>query len=141
MKKKLAKATLVLLLVTGLAACKKEDSGTTIVRIGGRWQVTKVETKTYDANGAVTGSSTVDYNPTSDYMDFKRTEKNDFEMSLAGVVSTGNYVTFVGTAFNIQLSSKLLVCETQVLDDTTLQFTATVDKSSPKVTETYYLKR
>jgi len=141
MKKKLTTAVLFLLLVTGIAACKKQDSNTTIVKIGGKWQVTKIETKVYDANGGVTSSNTVEYNPSSDYLDFKSTENNDFEMSLAGTISSGNYVTFVGTAFNIKLASKLLVCTTEVLDDNTFQFTATVDQSNPKVTETYYLKR
>lgn len=140
MKRKLTSAALFLLMVTGLGACKKQDSGTVQAKITGRWIVNKIEVKTYDANGAATGTTSTSYT-SSDYIDFKTNETNDVEMSLTGVKLTGSYTTFLNGAFNINFTTKLLTCNTDVITDNTFQFTGAVNNSNPKTTETYYLSR
>ncbi|MET3114795.1 uncharacterized lipoprotein YehR (DUF1307 family) [Pedobacter sp. CG_S7] len=142
MKTKLLAIVALFLAVALFSACKKEDSDTFKVKISGRWKVNKIEKKTYDANGTtVASSSTTPYTDT-DYIDFKNNENDELEINLgSGNRVMGNYVVLMGQSFNISLSDKLLYCNADMLNETTFQFTATVDKSSPKVTETYYLKR
>lgn len=140
MKKKLTRAALFLLMVTGLGACKKEDSGTVRSQISGRWVVNKIEVKTYDANGALTGTTSTNYTA-SDYIDFKTNETNEVNLSLSGTVLTGSYTTFLNGTFNVNFTSKLLSCSTDVITDNTFQFTGAVNNSNPKTTETYYLTR
>lgn len=140
MKIKLLSTALLLWLATGIASCKKDNPNTLIVKLSGKWQVLKIETKTFNASGAVVTDNTVNYG-VSDYLDFKNNESSDLEVSLAGTRQVGNYVVFLGTAFNLSLPSKLLACNAEVINDNTLQFTGTIDGSSPRTTETWFLKR
>lgn len=142
MKRKLFAVAALLVIIASIAACKKEDTNTFKAKISGRWQVTKVERKTYDSSGATVVSTVTTPYTTSDYMDFKNNENDEVELNLGtGNRIVGNYVIMMGSSFNISLSSKLLYCSSDNLSDTAFQFTGTVDKSSPKVTETYYLTR
>lgn len=142
MKTKLLALTAFLLVIAFIPGCKKEDSDTLKAKMTGRWQVSKVERKVYEADGTTVASTTsVPYTP-ADYMDFKNNENDELELNLgSGNRIVGNYIVLLGNDFNISLSDKLLYCNTEVLDDNTFQFTGTVDKSSPKVTETYFLQR
>eukprot|EP01132_Coremiostelium_polycephalum_P018382 gene18382-21920_t len=105
MKIKLLSTALLLWLATGIAGCKKDNPNTLIVKLSGKWQVLKIETKTFNASGAVVTDNTVNYG-VSDYLDFKNNESSDLEVSLAGTRQVGNYVVFLGTAFNLSLPSK-----------------------------------
>ena len=142
MKTKLL-AIIALFLASALfTACKKEDSDTFKAKISGRWKVNKIEKKTYDANGTTVATTVTNSYTDTDYIDFKNNENDELEINLgSGNRVMGNYVVIMGQQFNISLSDKLLYCNTDLLNETTFQFTGSVDKSSPKVTETYYLKR
>jgi hypothetical protein len=141
MKTKLFTVAALLLTVVFISSCKKEDTDSLRSKIAGRWQINKIETKTYAANGTITSTKTVGYT-TADYMDFKNNENDELEINLgAGNRVMGNYVVLFGQSFNISLSNKLLYCDTDNLTETTFQFTGTVDQANPKVTETYYLQR
>ena len=142
MKTKLFTVAALLLTIVFISSCKKEDTDSLRSKILGRWQISKIETKSYAANGTtITSTRTVDYT-TADYMDFKNNENDELEINLgSGNRVMGNYVVLFGQSFNISLSNKLLYCDTDNLTETTFQFTGTVDQSNPKVTETYYLQR
>jgi hypothetical protein len=142
MKTKLLAVTVLLMAIAFLPGCKKEDTDTLKARMAGRWQVDKIETKTYDASGATVVRTETKPYTTADYFDFKNNENDELEINLgAGNRVMGNYVVLMGQTFNISLSNELLYCNTEVLTDNAFQFTGSVDKSSPKVTRTYYLKR
>ncbi|WP_432714685.1 hypothetical protein [Pedobacter sp.] len=142
MKTKLFAIVALFLTIATVSSCKKEDTDTLKAKIAGRWQVNKVERKTYDANGSAVVSTITTPYTTTDYIDFKNNENDELEINLgSGNRVMGNYVVLMGNDFNISLSNKLLYCTTDVLNENTFQFTGTVDQSSPKVTETYYLQR
>ena len=142
MKTKLLALTAFLLVIAFIPGCKKEDSDTFKAKMIGRWQVSKVERTVYRADGTTVESTTTQEYTPADYMDFKNNENDELELNLgSGNRFVGNYIVLLGNEFNISLSDRLLYCKTGTMDDNTFQFTGTVDKSSPKVTETYFLKR
>ena len=142
MKLNLFKISAFLCLLTVASACKKEDSASIKPDMVGRWQIERIETRTYDASGtSVESTASIPFQPT-DYVDFKNNQNDEVEMNLGdGNRLVGNYVVLMGSSFNISLSNKLLYCNTENLTDNAFRFTGTVDKSNPKVTETYYLVR
>jgi hypothetical protein len=142
MKTKLFTVAALLLTIVFISSCKKEDTDSFRSKITGRWQISKIETKTYGADGTtVVSTRTIPYS-TADYIDFKNNENDELEINLgSGNRVIGNYVVLFGQSFNISLSNKLLYCDTDNLSETSFQFTGTVDQSNPKVTETYYLQR
>src|SRR4051812_1502921 len=78
MKKQVLLAGIILLLVTGFSACKKESFQEKSLKekLVGKWIVNKVDVTTA---GGTTGSITY---TSSDYLDFKDTKSDDFELSL-----------------------------------------------------------
>ena len=140
MKKQLLLAGLVLLLVTGFSACKKETSfekKTLRGKLVGKWLVNKIDIVT-------TGGSTVSTTYTSsDYLEFKDTKTDDFELSLGTTNRTiGAWSTLADdVSLYLDFSAKDLDCKVTTITETKLQFTGTVVGSNPKVTETYYLSR
>ena len=142
MKSNLLRISAFICLLTLFSACKKEASDAYQSNMTGRWQIERIETRTYDASGtSVVSSASIPYQPT-DYIDFKNNENDELEMNLGqGNRVMGNYVVLMGGVFNISLSNKLLYCNTENLTENSFTFTGTVDKSNPKVTETYYLVR
>ena len=142
MKLNLLRISVCVCLLTLFSACKKEVSDDYQSNMRGRWQIERIETRTYDANGtSVLSSASIPYQAT-DYIDFKNNKNDELEMNLGqGNRLMGNYVVLMAGAFNISLSNKLLYCTVENLTDNAFIFTGTVDKSNPKVTETYYLVR
>ena len=142
MKLNLFRISAFLCLLTVTSACKKDDVDSIKPDMVGRWQIERIETRTYDASGtSVVSTASIPFQPT-DYVDFKSNQNDEVEMNLGdGNRLVGNYVVLMGSSFNISLSNKLLYCNTENLTDNAFRFTGTVDKSNPKVTETYYLVR
>ena len=142
MKLKLFNISAFICVLTLSIACKKESSDNIQPNMSGRWQIERIETRTFDAAGTtVVSSASIPYQPT-DYIDFKNNKSDELEINLGdGNRVNGNYVVLMGGMFNISLSNKLLYCNVDNLTEKAFTFTGTVDKSNPKVTETYYLVR
>lgn len=142
MKQKLVLAGMMLFMVAGFSACKKQNKATEPLRTKmlGKWQVNKVDVTTYSTAGTPSTVST-SYT-TSDYMDFKDTESDDVELSLGtNNRMLGFYKVRINDTFFLDFSQKDLECTTTVIGDKEFRFTGTVVGSNPKVTETYYLSR
>jgi hypothetical protein len=142
MKRKIISNALVLLVIIGLAGCKKDGSGASSSRkfMLGRWQVTKVETTNTGLSGVAQPITTVNYT-SADYIDFKDNDADEVDFKLGSNQTSGTFVILDNNKFNISLPSKLLYCTTDNISETSFQFTGTSDQSGSKVTETYYLTR
>lgn len=138
MKKQITVATMFLLLITGIVTgCKKETGSSRPLktRIGGKWLVTKKETtKEGSPMETITGTST-------DFLEFRGGDDDQIELSLGTEHSLGTYSVLATDNFNISFPGKLLNCTVNTIDDNNLVFTGTVNGSTPKVSEKYYLKR
>lgn len=139
MKRKLVLAGIMLFLATGFSACKKQNEATEPLRAKmlGKWQVNKIDVTTN--NGGTPTTVTTTYT-SSDYIDFKDNESDDFELSLGANNRTlGTYQIRINDTFFLDLPNKDLECTTTVIGDHEFRFTGTV--VGTKNTETYYLSR
>ena len=141
MKKRLALAATLLLLITGFTACKKENESTKPLRskIIGKWQVNKIEITTFSASGAAETTSTT--YTSSDYLDFKDNESDDFELALTTRTVIGSFSTAIGNKLFLDFTDRDLDCNVTTITDNQLQFVGTVTGANPKITETYFLSR
>lgn len=138
MKRKITSIVALFLVIVTLISCKKEDTDSLKFKIAGRWQLNKVET-TLGTSGS---PSTITTNYTSaDYFDFKKNNEDEVEIKMGSISTIGNYLVLIGDSFNLSYNGDLLRCEVKVLNETTLQFTGTLDGSTPNVTKTFYLVR
>ena len=137
MKKKLLFAGTLLLFIASFTACKKQDEETKPLRAKmiGKWQVNKIDVTTA---GSATLTTTY---ASGDYMDFKDSESDDFELGLGASRSVGTYSSAIDNSIYLDFSSKDLDCKVTTITTNQFQFTGTVVGSNPVVTETYYLSR
>lgn len=140
MERRLLVAATLLLFIASFTACKKQDYETKPLRtkILGKWQVNKIDVTTYGEGAGTT--VTTNYG-SSDYIDFKDNESDDFELGLGTNRSVGTFSTTFANTLHLDFSSKDLDCVVNTISDNQFQFTGTVIGSNPKITETYYLSR
>lgn len=141
MKKQLFLASMILLFVAAFTACKKQDEETKPIRekMIGKWQVNKIDVTTY-VEGSTPSTVSTTYAST-DYIDFKNNESDDFELSLGNTRSVGSFSSSVDNSIYLDFPSKDLDCTVTTISPNQFQFTGTVVGSNPKITETYYLSR
>ena len=142
MKQKLVLAGMMLFVIAGFSACKKQNEATEPLRTKmlGKWRVNKIDFTTYSSSGTPTTTTTT-YAAT-DYVDFKDTENDDVELSLgSNNRSSGTFKVRINDSFFLDFSAKDLECTTTVIGDNEFRFTGSVVGATDRATETYYLSR
>lgn len=138
MKKQLTLATLLLFVIAGIATgCKKETGEARPLKkkIEGKWQVAKVET-------TIDGTSPLTYTGVpADFFEFRSDENDQVEVNIGPDRTLGTYVVLASDDFNLSLSGKVFTCLVNTITDNKLEFTGTVNGSSPKETRKYSLTR
>lgn len=138
MKKQLTSITLLLLIIGGITAgCKKETGAARPLKkkIEGKWQVAKIET-------TIAGSATVTYTGVAaDFFEFKNDDNDQVDVNIGPDRTLGNYVALANDDFNLSLSGKVFNCVVNTINDNKFEFTGTINGSDPKETRKYYLTR
>ncbi|WP_316821700.1 hypothetical protein [Pedobacter gandavensis] len=138
MRKQLTFATMLLFILTGIAAgCKKEsgESRSLKKKMEGKWQVSKIET-------TIDGTATKVYTgAAADFFEFRNDENDQVEVGIAGDRILGTYAVFATDDFSLSLSGKILNSTTNTITDNNFEFTATVQDANPKEVRKYFLRR
>lgn len=138
MKKQFTFATILLFVIAGISAgCKKEtgDSMPLKKKMEGKWQVTKIET-------TIEGSETNVYTAVAtDFFEFRNDENDQVEVGIAGERTLGTYIVFATDDFSLSLSDKVLKSTVNQITNNSLEFTSTVEGTSPKEVRKYFLRR
>jgi hypothetical protein len=137
MKKQLTVISLLLLLITGISACKKDavDGKSLKTRMIGKWHVKKIETTVGSA--ATTIYTGVD----ADYIDFRNNDNDEVEVNIAGNRLSGNYAVLINQTFNLNVSGEVTFCTVTNVNDNLLEFSGTISKSSGNTSKKYELYR
>jgi hypothetical protein len=135
MKKQITFAVTLLLIVVAAAGCQKDEETSLKKDLTGKWLVAKIET-------TIQGSATVTYTGvSSDYFEFRNNEEDEVVINLNASNYIGNYVVLDGDLLNVSYNGKLRTTKVTTISATKLEFSGTVEGSSPAVTEKYYLTR
>jgi hypothetical protein len=135
MKKQITFITMLLFLLAGVTGCQKDEETSAKTDIFGKWQVAKIET-------TIAGAATVVYTGiSSDYIEFRNNEQDEVILSLNSSNYIGNYVILDNDGLNLNYNNKTRVSKITTITDKKLEFTATVEGSTPQTTEKYYLIR
>ncbi|MBB5440016.1 hypothetical protein HDC92_003714 [Pedobacter sp. AK017] len=135
MRKQITFALTLLLIVTGISACQKDEDTSNKKNMTGKWQVAKIET-------SVAGAELVTYTGvSSDYLEFRNNEEDEVVVNLKGNNYIGTYAVLQGTGLNISYGGKLYTAQVNTLTANKLEFTANVEGATVKTTEKYYLTR
>lgn len=135
MKKQITFITTLLFILAGVTGCQKDEDTSAKKDIFGKWQVAKIET-------TILGSATVIYTGiSSDYIEFRNNEQDEVLVSLNSNNYIGNYVVLENDGLNLSYNNKTRISKITTITDKKLEFTATVEGSTPQTTEKYYLTR
>ncbi|WP_316840552.1 lipocalin family protein [Pedobacter gandavensis] len=138
MKKQLTLLTMLFLVIAGITAgCKKETGAARPLKkkIEGKWQVTKIET-------SIGGVASAPYTGLpADYFEFRNNENDQVEVEINGLRTLGTYATLANDDLNLSLSGKVFNCVVNTITDNSFEFTATQQESNPKEVKKYYLRR
>jgi hypothetical protein len=138
MKKQITLVAMVLLIIAGIGAgCKKETGAERPLKtkIQGKWQLAKVET-------TIEGTPMTSYTGVAaDFFEFRNDENDQVEVNIGTERTLGTYAVLVTPEINLLLSGKLLNAAVNTITDNKFEFTATVNGSSPKETRKYFLTR
>lgn len=138
MKKQITLVAMALLIITGIGAgCKKETGADAPLKakIEGKWQIAKIET-------SIGGAPMQTYNGVAaDFFEFRNNESDQVEVNIGAERILGTYAVLTTNNMNLSLSGKLLNAAVSTITDNKLEFTATVNGSSPQETRKYFLTR
>lgn len=135
MKKQTTFITALLFLLASITGCQKDEETSIKKDIFGKWQVAKIET-------TIAGAATVVYTGvSSDYIEFRNNEQDEAIVSFNSNNYLGNYVVINNDGLNLNYNNKTRVSKITTLTNKKLEFTATVEGSTPQTTEKYYLIR
>lgn len=135
MKKQITFAVTLLFILTGATSCQKDSETSLKKDISGKWLVTKIET-------TVQGSAMETYTGvSSDYFEFRNNEEDEVVINLKANNYIGNYVVLDGQLLNITYGGKLHKANVTTISANKLEFSGTVEGSSPTITEKYYLTK
>ena len=135
MKTQITFAVTLLLIVATAVGCQKDEETSLKKDMTGKWLVAKIET-------TIQGSATVIYTGLpSDYFEFRNNEEDEVVINLNATNYIGNYVVLEGDLLNIHYNGKLRTTHVNTISANKLEFSGTVEGSSPTVTEKYYLTR
>ncbi|MBB2151653.1 hypothetical protein [Pedobacter gandavensis] len=138
MKKQLTFATMLLFIIAGITTgCKKEsgESRTLKKKIEGKWLVSKIESK-------VEGGETKVYTGlAADFIEFRNDENDQLDVNINGKRNLGSYAVLATDGLEISIPGEQLSCNVTTVNDSTLEFSATVELSKPQETRKYYLHR
>lgn len=126
--------TIALLLITSaFTACKKDEG--THVDIVGTWKVTKIET-------TVAGAATVTYTgAASDSFEFRSNDGNEMVVNLNSSSTIGSYYVLVNNGLKFSYNGKTRSGTITTISESKLEFTGTVEGTTPQTTEKYYLTK
>lgn len=135
MRRQITFALTLLLIVSGITACQKEEQTSNKKNMIGKWQLAKIET-------TIAGSAMVTYTGVaSDYFEFRNNEEDEVVINLKSNSHIGTFTVLDGTGVNINYGGKLYISQINALTPNKLEFTADVQGATPKTTEKYYLTR
>ena len=135
MKKQITFIIALLFIFAGLTGCQKDENTSAKKDIFGKWQIAKIET-------TISGSVTVTYTGvSSDYIEFRNNEQDEAIVSFNSNNYIGNYVVLDNDGLNLSYNNKTRISKITTITDKKLEFTATVEGSTPQTTEKYYLIR
>ena len=135
MKKQITFITMLLFILATVTGCQKDEDTSVKKDIFGKWQIAKIET-------TISGSVTVTYTGvSSDYIEFRNNEQDEAIVSFNSNNYIGNYIVLENDGLNLSYNNKTRISKITTITDKKLEFTATVEGSTPQTTEKYYLIR